>query len=125
MFVDPPAPRPLDPRETPPKGSTDPLSPDAGRSWEFNPEYQRLVTLWQQVLPLLDDLTASLDKALRLARSPDTWDAPVGRRYVEDLTEWRERLQRYRRAVLTAISDEAADTPRWIPVETGAPHAFN
>lgn len=124
MSFDPPAPRPLQPGERPPQGSTDVLSPEGAQAWEFNPEYQRLVTLWQKVVPELDALTASLDRAYRLARSPDTWDAPVARRYVEDLGEWRKRLEMYRKSVLTAISEEAADTPRWIPAETGAPHAF-
>jgi len=95
------------------------------RAWEFNPEYQRLVTAWQSALPLLETLTAQLDKAYRLARSPQTWDAPVGGRYVEDIAEWRSRLALYRQAVLTSISDEAADTPRWVPSAIGAPHAFS
>jgi hypothetical protein len=125
MYVDPPAPKPLQPGESPPRSSTDVLSPEGARAWEFNPEYQRLVTLWQEVLPMLDSLEVSLDKAHQLARSRDVWDAPVGERYVEDLSEWRKRLQLYRQSVLTAISDEAADTPRWIPSEAGAPHAFN
>jgi hypothetical protein len=44
---------------------------------------------------------------------------------VEDLAEWRNRLGLYRQAVLTAISDQAADTPRWVPASAGAPHAFS
>ncbi len=91
----------------------------------FNPEYQKLVDLWFQVLPQMDRLTRSLDKPYAMARSRDVWDAPVSGRYVEDLTEWRKRLAMYRQAVLTAISDQAADTPRWVPGGTGAPHAFS
>ncbi|MEU0518796.1 hypothetical protein [Streptosporangium sp. NPDC006007] len=126
MFVDPPAPQPLRPGETPPASAAPgPLSADAVTSWEFNPEYQRLVMMWRQVLPALDTLTATLDKAYRLARSRDVWDAPVSGRYVEDMTEWRTRLGLYRQAVLTSISDQAADTPRWVPVNAGAPHAFS
>ncbi|MFI6501061.1 hypothetical protein [Nonomuraea typhae] len=124
MYVDPPAPQPLQPGERPPATSTGPLDGQP-RAWEFNPEYQRLVTAWQSVMPLLESLTASLDKAYQLARSPQTWDAPIGSRYVEDLAEWRTRLALYRQAVLTSISDEAADTPRWVPSNAGAPHAFS
>ncbi|MEU8247526.1 hypothetical protein [Nonomuraea sp. NPDC048916] len=125
MYVDPPAPQPMRPGERPPvTAGADPLSPQP-RAWEFNPEYQRLVNAWQSALPLLESLTTALDKAYRLARSPQTWDAPVGGRYVEDIGEWRSRLALYRQAVLTSISDEAADTPRWIPSAAGAPHAFS
>ncbi|GGO73703.1 hypothetical protein [Nonomuraea cavernae] len=125
MYVDPPAPQPMRPGERPPAtAGTDPLSVQP-RAWEFNPEYQRLVNAWQAALPLLEGLTTALDKAYGLARSPQTWDAPVGSRYVEDIGEWRKRLALYRQAVLTSISDEAADTPRWIPSAAGAPHAFS
>ena len=124
MYVDPPAPRPRQPGENPPSTSGGVLDSQP-RAWEFNPEYQRLVTAWQNVLPLLESLTSSLDKAYQLARSPQTWDAAVSARYVEDLQEWRTRLSLYRQAVLTSISDEAADTPRWIPSAIGAPHAFS
>ncbi|MFI7445484.1 hypothetical protein [Nonomuraea indica] len=124
MYADPPAPQPMRPGETPPaKPGANPLDPQP-RAWEFNPEYQRLVTAWQTVLPLLESITTALDKAYRQARSPQTWEAPVGERYVEDLAAWRSRLALYRQAVLTAISDEAADTPRWIPSTAGAPRAF-
>ncbi|GIH90048.1 hypothetical protein ACFFMN_11400 [Planobispora siamensis] len=126
MYVDPPAPQPLQPGETPPSAGTSALpSPDAATAWEFNPDYQRLVVLWRQVLPMLENLTSSLDRAYQMARSRDVWDAPVGERYVEDLAEWRTRLGQYRQAVLTSISDQAADTPRWVPVNAGAPHAFS
>ncbi|GAA2991056.1 MULTISPECIES: hypothetical protein [Streptosporangium] len=126
MFVDPPAPQPMQPGETPPVSSGGGLpSSDTTTSWEFNPDYQRLVMMWRQVLPELDRLAASLDKAYRLARSRDVWDAPVSGRYVEDMTEWRTRLGLYRQAILTSISDQAADTPRWIPAGAGAPHAFS
>jgi hypothetical protein len=125
MYVDPPAPRPRQPGEMPPAAATGGPLDNRPRAWEFNPEYQRLVTAWQQVLPLLESLTAALDKPYQVARSPQTWDAPVGGRYVEDITEWRSRLALYRQAVLTSISDEAADTPRWIPSPIGAPHAFS
>ncbi|MFI6900916.1 hypothetical protein ACIBKY_06635 [Nonomuraea sp. NPDC050394] len=124
MYVDPPAPQPRQPGETPPATASGALDGQP-RAWEFNPEYQRLVTAWQAVMPLLESLTTALDKAYQLARSPQTWDAPVGARYVEDLAEWRTRLGLYRQAVLTAISDEAADTPRWVPSSAGAPHAFS
>ncbi|GGK85828.1 hypothetical protein Sme01_39080 [Sphaerisporangium melleum] len=126
MYADPPAPKPLQPGETPPASSADPFSPDGqATSWRFNPEYQKLVDLWQQVLPLLESLTTSVDKPLQMARSRDVWDAPVAERYVQDMGEWRNRLGMYRQAVLTAISDQAADTPRWIPVAAGAPHAYS
>ncbi|HUR05028.1 MAG TPA: hypothetical protein VM347_20970 [Nonomuraea sp.] len=125
MYVDPPAPQPRQPGENPPlNGNGNPLDAQP-RAWEFNPEYQRLVTAWQTVLPLLESLTTALDKAYRLARSPQTWDAPVGTRYVEDIGAWRSRLALYRQAVLTSISEEAADTPRWVPSAIGAPHAFS
>nr|BFE87138.1 hypothetical protein GCM10020093_097390 [Planobispora longispora] len=44
---------------------------------------------------------------------------------MRDLVEWRARLGQYRQAILTSISDQAADTPRWVPVNAGAPHAFS
>ncbi|MER7127412.1 hypothetical protein [Streptosporangium saharense] len=126
MFVDPPAPQPLQPGETPPvSGSPGLPTPDMAVSWEFNPDYQRLVMMWRQVLPELDALTSSLEKAYQMARSKDVWDAPVSGRYVEEMAEWRSRLGLYRQAILTSISDQAADTPRWIPVNAGAPHAFS
>jgi hypothetical protein len=126
MFVDPPAPQPLRPGETPPvSGGVGVPSPDTAMAWEFNPDYQKLVMMWRQVLPVLDTLTASLDKAYQLAKSSDVWDAPVSGRYVEDMTAWRTRLGLYRQAILTSISDQAADTPRWIPAAVGAPHAFS
>jgi hypothetical protein len=127
MFADPPAPTPLQPGEAPPASSGNDLLSPGGQTttWEFNPEYQRLVDLWVQIVPLMNQLTHSLDKAYQRARSKDTWDAPVAERYIQDLDEWRNRLGMYRQAVLTAISDEAADTPRWIPSRAGAPHAFS
>lgn len=124
MYVDPPAPQPRQPGETPPSTGAGALDGQP-RAWEFNPDYQRLVTAWQSVVPMLEALTSALDKAYQLARSPQTWDAPVGARYVEDLNEWRTRLGLYRQSVLTAISDQAADTPRWIPSAVGSPHAFS
>ncbi|GAA0367566.1 hypothetical protein GCM10009530_16860 [Microbispora corallina] len=126
-YVDPPAPTPLQPGETPPAPSgTDLLTPGGQPTgWVFNPEYQRLVDLWLQVVPLMDQLTRSLDKPHEQAKSKDVWDAPVAGRYVQDLAEYRARLGMYRQAVLTAISDQAADTPRWVPSRTGAPHAFS
>ncbi|GAA3444687.1 hypothetical protein [Planomonospora venezuelensis] len=126
MYADPPAPQPLQPGEAPPQGRSSGLpSPETATAWQFNPDYQRLVVLWQQVLPMLETLTSCLDRAYQMARSRDVWDAPVGDRYVEDLTEWRARLGQYRQAVLTSISDQAADTPRWVPADAGAPHAFS
>ncbi|RCG30897.1 hypothetical protein DQ384_13095 [Sphaerisporangium album] len=127
MYSDPPAPKPLQPGEMPPvSASPDPFSPDGqATSWRFNPEYQKLVDLWQQAQPLLEGLTGSLDKAYQMARSRDVWDAPVAERYVQDMGEWRTRLGMYRQAVLTAISDQAADTPRWVPVSSSAPHAYS
>ncbi|GAA1014948.1 hypothetical protein Aple_052610 [Acrocarpospora pleiomorpha] len=126
-YVDPPAPRPLQPGETPPAPSSADLLAPGGQAttWVFNPEYQRLVDLWFQVLPLMEQLTTSLDKPYQMARSTDVWDAPVAKRYVQDIGEWRNRLGLYRQAVLTAISDEAADTPRWVPSKAGAPHAYS
>ncbi|WP_245966436.1 hypothetical protein [Sphaerisporangium album] len=110
----------------PVSASPDPFSPDGqATSWRFNPEYQKLVDLWQQAQPLLEGLTGSLDKAYQMARSRDVWDAPVAERYVQDMGEWRTRLGMYRQAVLTAISDQAADTPRWVPVSSSAPHAYS
>ncbi|MBB2909925.1 hypothetical protein FHS43_001171 [Streptosporangium becharense] len=126
MFADPPAPQPLQPGETPPSSATAGIpSPDTATAWEFNPDYQRLVMAWRQVLPELDRLTGSLDRAYHLAKSKDVWDAPVSGRYVEDMGEWRTRLSLYRQAILTSISDQAADTPRWVPTNAGAPHAFS
>ncbi|RBQ14826.1 hypothetical protein DP939_38325 [Spongiactinospora rosea] len=126
MFADPPAPQPLQPGESPPASTGDPLGLDGQtRAWQFNPEYQKLVTLWNQVMPMMESLTGMLKEARRLAESPDVWDAPVGRRYVEDIGEWDKRLALYRQSMLSAISDQAADTPRWVPVEAGAPHAFS
>jgi hypothetical protein len=125
MPFDPPAPQPRQPGENPPAGATGNPLDGQPRVWEFNPEYQRLVTAWQTVMPLLETLTTALDKAYRLARSPQTWDAPVGGRYVDEMAEWRSALALYRQAVLTSISEEAADTPRWIPSSAGAPHAFS
>ncbi|GIH70524.1 MULTISPECIES: hypothetical protein [Sphaerimonospora] len=126
-FADPPAPTPRQPGEQPPTTSTSDLLSPGGQptGWVFNPEYQKLVDLWFQVLPQMDRLTRSLDKPYAMARSKDVWDAPVSGRYVEDLAEWRKRLAMYRQAVLTAISDQAADTPRWVPGGTRAPHAFS
>ncbi|WP_343953071.1 hypothetical protein [Nonomuraea longicatena] len=124
MYVDPPAPQPRQPGETPPSTGSGALDGQP-RAWEFNPEYQRLVSAWQAVLPLLDTLTTSLDKGYQMGKDARTWDAPVGARYVGEIAEWRTRLGLYRQAVLTSISDVAADTPRWIPRATGAPHAFS
>src|SRR5687767_12518138 len=111
MFVDPPAPKPLGQDERPPRTIAGPLE-NTATTYEFNPDYQRLIVAWQTVVPQLETLKTALDKAYSLARSPQTWDAPVGERYVEDIREWRTRLSAYRHSVLTAISDEAADTPR-------------
>lgn len=123
MYVDPPAPKPREPGEMPPVTASGALD-DPQRAWEFNPDYQRLVVAWNAVLPHLETLSTALDKAYGLAKSPQTWDAPVGERYVQDIREWRNRLAVYRHSVLTAISDEAADTPRWVQTTAGAPHAF-
>ncbi|MEV4801239.1 hypothetical protein AB0K18_14635 [Nonomuraea sp. NPDC049421] len=123
MYVDPPAPRAKGRSEAPPITSTGPLE-DPQRAWRFNPDYERLVTAWETVKPQLDDLRTVLDKAFALAKSPQTWDAPVGERYLEDIREWRNRLALYRHAVLTSISDEAADTPRWVQTTANAPHAY-
>jgi hypothetical protein len=113
----------MGPRERPPETIAGALE-NQPRAWEFNPDYERLVVAWNTVMPQLETLKTVLDKAYNLARSPQTWDAPVGERYVQDIREWRNRLAAYRHAVLTAISDEAADTPRWIPTTANAPHAF-
>ncbi|MBF8194309.1 hypothetical protein ITP53_53350 [Nonomuraea sp. K274] len=126
MYVDPQPPKrpdPHDPMDRPPINVPGTLD-DPQRAWRFNPDYERLVVAWDAVLPQLDSLKTVLDKAYSLARSPQTWDAPVGERYVEEIREWRNRLAVYRHSVLTSISDEAADTPRWIPTTANAPHAF-
>ncbi|GAA3660130.1 hypothetical protein GCM10022224_024370 [Nonomuraea antimicrobica] len=123
MYADPPAPRAKGRDEVPPITSTGPLE-DPQRAWRFNPDYERLVVAWNTVMPHLETLKTTLDKAYAMARSPQTWDAPVGERYVEDLREWRDRLARYRLSVLTTISDEASDTPRWVQTTANAPHAF-
>ncbi|MCF6474370.1 hypothetical protein FAF44_39215 [Nonomuraea sp. MG754425] len=123
MFADPPAPRPKGRTEAPPVSATGPLETPQ-RAWEFNPDYQRLVEAWEAVRPHLDTLRGALDKAYALAKSPQTWDAPVGDRYARDIREWRARLDAYRHSVLSAISDEAADTPRWVQTTANAPHAF-
>lgn len=127
MYVDPPAPLPLQQGETPPPPSTTDMLKPGGQptSWVFNPEYQDLVDLWFKVLPMMEQLTSSLDKPFQMARSTDVWDAPVAKRYVEDVAEWRKRLGLYRQTVLTAISDLAADTPRWIPSRSGVPHVLS
>ncbi|MEU8363484.1 hypothetical protein AB0C27_46450 [Nonomuraea sp. NPDC048882] len=117
MYADPPAPKEQGPGETPPGG------PLAAPQY-FNPDYERLVVAWKAVLPELDALRAALDKAYGLASNPQTWDAPVGERYVKEMREWRMRLSLYRHSVLTAISDEAAGTPRWVKARADAPHAF-
>lgn len=123
MYGDPPAPRAREVGEQPPIAPGGPLDAPQ-RAWQFNPDYQRLVEAWNAVMPHLDTLSTALDKAYSRAKSPQTWDAPVGERYVEDIREWRNRLERYRHSVLTAISDEAADTPRWVQTTANAPHAF-
>lgn len=123
MYVDPPAPKPRGRDEMPPATAAGPLD-NTPRAYEFNPEYERLVIAWNTVMPMLEKLTTALDKAYALAKSPQTWDAPVGERYVRDIREWRSKLALYRNSILTSISDQAADTPRWIPSPTGAPHAF-
>lgn len=126
MFVDPPAPKPMLPGETPPRQSpAEQLTPGGQTTtWVFNPEYQKLVELWNQVHPLLESLTTSVANVQKKAANPQVWDAPVVKRYLRDIAEWRKRVDLYRQSVLTAISDEAADTPRWIPSGADAPHAF-
>jgi hypothetical protein len=123
MYVDPPAPKPRALGEAPPASATDALEAPP-RAWEFNEDYQRLVIAWNTVLPQLETLRTALDKAYGLARSSQTWDAAVAERYVKDMREWRTRLAVYRHSVLTAISDAAADTPRWVKTTASAPHAF-
>jgi hypothetical protein len=126
MFMDPPRPQPRMPGETPPRQSpAEQLMPGGqATTWVFNPEYQKLVELWDRVHPLLQDLTGSVDKLQERAANPQVWKAPVVKQYLREIAEWRKRLNLYRQAVLTAISDEAADTPRWIPSGADAPHAF-
>lgn len=120
MYVDPPPPKPYDPDEV---RRVDVATPSMGSPalLRSNPDYERLVAAWEAVMPHLESLKIVLDKAYTRAMSPQTWDAPVGKRYVEDIRAWRERLLAYRHAVLTAISDEAADTPRWKPLPAGVP----
>ncbi|MGW0804988.1 hypothetical protein [Nonomuraea sp. NPDC002799] len=125
MYADPPRPRPFtskDPKDQPPADPANTLGDQ--RAWEFNPDYERLVVAWDTVEPQLNDLRTALDKAYSMAKSPQTWDAPVGERYVEDIREWRTRLALYRHSVLTEISDQAADTPRWLPAKAGAPSIY-
>jgi len=126
MFMDPPRPQPLMPGETPPRQSpADQLTPDGQSTrWVFNPEYQKLVELWDQVFPLLQSLTTAVAGIQKKAADPQVWQAPVVKQYLRQIAEWRKRVDLYRQAVLTAISDEAADTPRWIPSGADAPHAF-
>ena len=85
MYLDPPAPQPRQPGQNRPSTATaKPGSPAKGLGVQSRVP-SCLVTAWQTVLPLLESLTTALDKAYRLARSPRTWDAPVGTRYVEDM----------------------------------------
>ncbi|WP_043616760.1 hypothetical protein [Nonomuraea candida] len=123
MYVDPPAPKPKGEHEAPPVPPMGALDAPQ-RAWRFNPDYQRLVEAWKAVMPQLESLSTALDRAYDLAKSPQTWDAPVGERYARDIREWRTRLALYRHSVLTAISDEAADTPRWVQTTANAPHAY-
>ncbi|MFJ2031236.1 hypothetical protein [Streptosporangium sp. NPDC087985] len=126
MFVDPPAPQPLQQGEMPPTPASTALpSPDRATAWEFNPDYQRLVTTWQQVLPMLDALAASMEKAYARATDREVWDAPVSGRYVEEMAQWRTGLRLYRQAILTSINEQEQRTERWVPVNAGAPHAFS
>ncbi|MGP3954542.1 hypothetical protein ACTWPT_00990 [Nonomuraea sp. 3N208] len=120
MYVDPPAPEAWTDSSRPPQETAAALAPPPGAD-RFNPEYERLVEAWNAVMPQLEALRTALDKAYSLARSPQTWDAPVGERYIQDIREWRTRLAVYRHAVLTAISDRAADTPRWLPASAVTP----
>ncbi|TMR21786.1 hypothetical protein ETD86_14070 [Nonomuraea turkmeniaca] len=125
MYVDPPAPKafnPYDPKDRPPSATAGALD-DTTATWRFNPDYDRLVEAWNTVMPQLEQLRTALDKAYNRARSPQTWDAPVGERYVQEIREWRTKLAVYRHAVLTAISDRAADTPRWLPTTASIPRA--
>ncbi|WP_066373607.1 hypothetical protein [Herbidospora mongoliensis] len=126
-YADPPAPRRLQPGETPPAASGNALLVPGGQAtaWVFNPEYERLVTLWDSVMPEMRKISELLEQPYTMARSTDTWNAAVAQRYIEKISEWRTRLGLYRQAVLTAISDEAADTPRWVPSTSGAPHAYS
>ncbi|GAA2206078.1 hypothetical protein GCM10009850_015360 [Nonomuraea monospora] len=121
MYADPPAPRPKGANESPPAspGGSDGLQ----HPWKWNPDYQKLIDAWEELLPRLDALTTTLDKAYSLSRSPQTWDAAVGERYVEDIREWRRRLALYRLSVLTALSDKAERMPRWVRT-TDVPQPF-
>ena len=121
MFVDPKPPEEQHIDEKPPP-SPPGEALDIPRAWTFNPDYVRLIEAWKSVMPHLEILREALDKAYDLARSPQTWDAPVGERHVEEIREWRTRLASYRHAVLTAISDEEVDTPRWVQTSAHAPH---
>lgn len=126
MFDDPPAPKPLQPGEKPPtQSAAESLTPGGQTTtWVFNPEYQKLVDLWQQVVKLLDELVALLDQPLQMAKSTDVWDAPVAKGYIEKMTAWRGNLVKYRKAVLSEISSRAAATPRWVAKELVSPKAF-
>jgi hypothetical protein len=120
MYVDPPAPEAWTNKSRPPEETAGSLATPPG-AHRYNPEYERLVDAWNAVMPQLNALKTALDKAYSLARSPQTWDAPVGERYIQDIREWRTRLAAYRHAVLTAISDRAADTPQWLPTSAVMP----
>lgn len=122
MYADPPAPKDKGVDETPPRTPGKAL--DDPHAWLFNPEYKRLLAAWEAAKSELDTLSTVLDRAYSLAMSPQTWEAPVGERYVEDIREWRKRLIAYRLSVLSAISNEAADTPRWVHTAAHAPHAY-
>ncbi|GAB1820679.1 hypothetical protein [Herbidospora sp. RD11066] len=126
-YADPPAPRPMQLGETPPAASGNDLLVPGGQAttWVFNPEYQRLVKLWDTVIRDMEHISTLLDRPYTMARSTDTWKADVAERYIQKISEWRTRIGLYRQAVLTAISDEAADTPRWVPSNSGAPHAYS
>ncbi|WP_188190617.1 hypothetical protein [Nonomuraea sp. SYSU D8015] len=124
MYADPDPPKPRPTKDTiaeerPDGHSAGPLD-DMPTSYRFNPEYGELIDAWDAVKPQLDRLRTVLDKAYGMAVSPQTWDAPVGERYVQDIREWRNRLIAYRHSVLTTISDAAADTPRWIRIPAGS-----
>jgi hypothetical protein len=123
MYGDPPAPMPRAKDETVPTATQSPFD-STPVVYVFNPAYERLVMVWQSVLPALDKLNAALDKSYNLATSPQTWDAPVGKRYVQDISEWRSQMILYRHAILTTISDEARGTPRWIPSKEGSPSVY-
>ncbi len=71
------------------RGERDTCSIPGGQStaWVFNPEYQRPVDLWEQVMPEMERITKLLERPYTMARSADTWQVDVAERYVQQISE--------------------------------------